>query len=181
MVWCGIAIVPFMIFVNINRSLDVIFDNAFLLEFLHRVFGPDIGTPEVYEVAAQPVVKAAMEGIMTPGREFLLRVLYLEIYNEVTSGLLNPTGQNLRVREYAQGTYVEGIKEEVVLCPGHARHLLLLGKFNHYRQDSNVLNLKNFRNNGRRFKKITPSLYLTVDLKLLKESILTILHYRRRG
>lgn len=28
-----------------------------------RVFGPDTGTQEVYEVAARPVVKAAMEGI----------------------------------------------------------------------------------------------------------------------
>lgn len=28
-----------------------------------RVFGPDTCTPEVYEVAARPVVKAAMEGI----------------------------------------------------------------------------------------------------------------------
>ncbi|KAL6522265.1 Kinesin-like protein KIN-7K, chloroplastic [Orobanche hederae] len=47
----------------------------------------------------------------TPGREFLLRVSYLEIYNEVINDLLDPTGQNLRVREDAQGTYVEGIKE----------------------------------------------------------------------
>lgn len=30
---------------------------------LDRVFGPDTCTQEVYEVAARPVVKAAMEGI----------------------------------------------------------------------------------------------------------------------
>ncbi|KAL0412451.1 UNVERIFIED_CONTAM: Kinesin-like protein KIN-7D, mitochondrial [Sesamum radiatum] len=107
-----------------------------------RVFGPSTSTQEVYEVAARPVVKAAMEGVNgtvfaygvtssgkthtmhgdqnspgiiplaikdvfsiiqeTPGREFLLRVSYLEIYNEVINDLLDPTGQNLRVREDAQ-------------------------------------------------------------------------------
>ncbi|GAB4846473.1 hypothetical protein Ancab_025478 [Ancistrocladus abbreviatus] len=65
-----------------------------------KVFGPNATSEEVYEVAARPVVKAAMEGVNgtvfaygvtssgkthtmhTPGREFLLRVSYLEIYNE---------------------------------------------------------------------------------------------------
>ncbi|XP_019170100.1 PREDICTED: kinesin-like protein KIN-7D, mitochondrial [Ipomoea nil] len=145
-----------------------------------RVFGPDTGTPEVYEVAAQPVVKAAMEGINgtvfaygvtssgkthtmhgdhsspgiiplaikdvfsiiqdTPGREFLLRVSYLEIYNEVINDLLDPTGQNLRVREDAQGTYVEGIKEEVVLSPGHALSFIAAGE-EHRHVGSNNFNL----------------------------------------
>ncbi|KAI7739174.1 hypothetical protein M8C21_027282, partial [Ambrosia artemisiifolia] len=118
-----------------------------------RVFGASAVTQEVYEVAARPVVKTAMEGVNgtvfaygvtssgkthtmhvrvvatrvkgqgdnhspgiiplaikdvfsiiqdTPGREFLLRVSYLEIYNEVINDLLDPTGQNLRVREDAQ-------------------------------------------------------------------------------
>ncbi|XP_031130245.1 kinesin-like protein KIN-7D, mitochondrial isoform X1 [Ipomoea triloba] len=145
-----------------------------------RVFGPDTGTPEVYDVAARPVVKAAMEGINgtvfaygvtssgkthtmhgdhnspgiiplaikdvfsiiqdTPGREFLLRVSYLEIYNEVINDLLDPTGQNLRVREDAQGTYVEGIKEEVVLSPGHALSFIAAGE-EHRHVGSNNFNL----------------------------------------
>ncbi|KAL6518331.1 Kinesin-like protein KIN-7M, chloroplastic [Orobanche minor] len=98
----------------------------------------------------------------THGCEFLLRVSYLEIYNEVTNDLLDPAGQNLRVREDAQGTNVEGIKEEVVLCPGRALSFIVAGEV-HYWQDSNALNLKIFRNNGRCFKKTTPSLYLTVS------------------
>ncbi|MQL82026.1 hypothetical protein Taro_014479, partial [Colocasia esculenta] len=133
-----------------------------------RVFGPSAATKVVYDVAARPVVKAAMEGINgtvfaygvtssgkthtmhgdqaspgiiplaikdvfsiiqdTPGCEFLLRVSYLEIYNEVINDLLDPTGQNLRVREDAQGTYVEGIKEEVVLSPGHALSFVAAGE-----------------------------------------------------
>ncbi|KAK4437724.1 Kinesin-like protein KIN-7D, mitochondrial [Sesamum alatum] len=145
-----------------------------------RVFGPNTITEEVYEVAARPVVKAAMEGINgtvfaygvtssgkthtmhgdqntpgiiplaikdvfsmiqdTPGREFLLRVSYLEIYNEVINDLLDPTGQNLRVREDAQGTYVEGIKEEVVLSPGHALSFIAAGE-EHRHVGSNNFNL----------------------------------------
>ncbi|CAH9114728.1 unnamed protein product [Cuscuta epithymum] len=145
-----------------------------------RVFGPDTSTQEVYEVAARPVVKAAMEGVNgtvfaygvtssgkthtmhgdqsspgiiplaikdvfsiiqdTPGSEFLLRVSYLEIYNEVINDLLDPTGQNLRVREDSQGTYVEGIKEEVVLSPGHALSFIAAGE-EHRHVGSNNFNL----------------------------------------
>ncbi|XWS56167.1 hypothetical protein CRYUN_Cryun09bG0063000 [Craigia yunnanensis] len=64
----------------------------------------------------------------TPNREYLLRVSYLEIYNEVVNDLLNPAGQNLRIREDAQGTFVEGIKEEVVLSPAHALSLIAAGE-----------------------------------------------------
>ncbi|XP_073272728.1 kinesin-like protein KIN-7D, mitochondrial isoform X2 [Primulina huaijiensis] len=145
-----------------------------------RVFGSDASTQEVYEIAARPVVKAAMEGVNgtvfaygvtssgkthtmhgdqnspgiiplaikdvfsiiqdTPGREFLLRVSYLEIYNEVINDLLDPIGQNLRVREDAQGTYVEGIKEEVVLSPGHALSFIAAGE-EHRHVGSNNFNL----------------------------------------
>ncbi|KAL6561055.1 Kinesin-like protein KIN-7D, mitochondrial [Orobanche gracilis] len=125
-----------------------------------KVFGPNTNTQEVYEVAARPVVKAAMEGVNgtvfaygvtssgkthtmhgdqsspgiiplaikdvfniiqdTPGREFLLRVSYLEIYNE--------------------GTYVESIKEEVVLSPGHALSFIAAGE-EHRHVGSNNFNL----------------------------------------
>ncbi|KAD5318168.1 hypothetical protein E3N88_18114 [Mikania micrantha] len=149
-----------------------------------RVFGPSAVTQEVYEVAARPVVKSAMEGVNgtvfaygvtssgkthtmhgdhhspgiiplaikdvfsiiqdTPGREFLLRVSYLEIYNEVINDLLDPTGQNLRIREDAQGTYVEGIKEEVVLSPGHALSFISAGE-EHRHVGSNNFNLLSSR------------------------------------
>ncbi|KAJ6368714.1 hypothetical protein OIU78_001152 [Salix suchowensis] len=145
-----------------------------------KVFGPHTASHEVYEIAAKPVVKAAMEGVNgtvfaygvtssgkthtmhgdqnspgiiplaikdvfssiqdSPGREFLLRVSYLEIYNEVINDLLDPTGQNLRVREDAQGTYVEGIKEEVVLSPGHALSFIAAGE-EHRHVGSNNFNL----------------------------------------
>ncbi|KAH9605357.1 hypothetical protein KSS87_000156 [Heliosperma pusillum] len=145
-----------------------------------KVFGPNAVTEDVYDVAARPVVKAAMDGINgtvfaygvtssgkthtmhgddnypgiiplaikdvfsiiqeTSGREFLLRVSYLEIYNEVINDLLDPTGQNLRIREDLQGTYVEGIKEEVVLSPGHALSFIAAGE-EHRHVGSNNFNL----------------------------------------
>ncbi|GMH02785.1 hypothetical protein Nepgr_004624 [Nepenthes gracilis] len=149
-----------------------------------KVFGPNAASEEVYDVAARPVVKAAMEGVNgtvfaygvtssgkthtmhgdqnapgiiplaikdvfsiiqdSPGREFLLRVSYLEIYNEVINDLLDPTGQNLRVREDAQGTYVEGIKEEVVLSPGHALSFIAAGE-EHRHVGSNNFNMLSSR------------------------------------
>ncbi|KAK6131086.1 hypothetical protein DH2020_035162 [Rehmannia glutinosa] len=50
------------------------------------------------------------------------------IIQEVINDLLDPTGQNLRIREDSQGTYVEGIKEEVVLSPAHALSLIASGE-----------------------------------------------------
>ncbi|CAH1436610.1 unnamed protein product [Lactuca virosa] len=49
----------------------------------------------------------------TPCREFLLRLSYLEIYNEVVNDLLNPAGHHLRIREDNQGTFVEGVKQKL--------------------------------------------------------------------
>ncbi|MCO5577737.1 hypothetical protein L7F22_031569 [Adiantum nelumboides] len=149
-----------------------------------RVFGPATTTRHVYEVAAQHIVKGAMQGINgtvfaygvtssgkthtmhgdksahgiiplaienvfnviqeTPGQEFLLRVSYLEIYNEVINDLLNPGGQNLRIREDAQGVYVEGLKEEIVLSPAHCLSLIATGE-QHRHVGSNNFNLLSSR------------------------------------
>ncbi|KAG8082058.1 hypothetical protein GUJ93_ZPchr0014g47541 [Zizania palustris] len=56
-------------------------------------------SPGIIPLAVKDVFSIIQD---TPGREFLLRVSYLEIYNEVINDLLDPTGQNLRIREDAQ-------------------------------------------------------------------------------
>ncbi|KAG1369928.1 hypothetical protein COCNU_15G002940 [Cocos nucifera] len=56
-------------------------------------------SPGIIPLAVKDVFSIIQE---TPGREFLLRVSYLEIYNEVINDLLDPTGQNLRIREDSQ-------------------------------------------------------------------------------
>ncbi|CAL9113472.1 kinesin-like protein KIN-7K, chloroplastic [Musa acuminata AAA Group] len=102
----------------------------------HTMHG-DPKSPGIIPLAIKDVFSIIQD---TPGREFLLRVSYLEIYNEVINDLLDPTGQNLRVREDAQGTYVEGIKEEVVLSPGHALSFIAAGE-EHRHVGSNNFNL----------------------------------------
>ncbi|XP_057788469.1 kinesin-like protein KIN-7D, mitochondrial isoform X2 [Salvia miltiorrhiza] len=102
----------------------------------HTMHG-DHDSPGIIPLAIKDVFSIIQD---TPGREFLLRVSYLEIYNEVINDLLDPTGQNLRVREDAQGTYVEGIKEEVVLSPGHALSFIAAGE-EHRHVGSNNFNL----------------------------------------
>ncbi|KAJ8447889.1 hypothetical protein Cgig2_012024 [Carnegiea gigantea] len=98
-------------------------------------------SPGIIPLAIKDVFEMIQE---TPGREFLLRVSYLEIYNEVINDLLDPTGQNLRIREDEQGTYVEGIKEEVVLSPAHALSLIATGE-EHRHVGSNNFNLLSSR------------------------------------
>ncbi|CAL8997106.1 unnamed protein product [Prunus brigantina] len=98
-------------------------------------------SPGIIPLAVKDVFGIIQE---TPGREFLLRVSYLEIYNEVINDLLDPTGQNLRIREDAQGTYVEAIKEEVVLSPAHALSLIATGE-EHRHVGSNNFNLLSSR------------------------------------
>ncbi|KAG8364366.1 hypothetical protein BUALT_Bualt19G0121300 [Buddleja alternifolia] len=102
----------------------------------HTMHG-DQDSPGIIPLAIKDVFSIIQD---TPGREFLLRVSYLEIYNEVINDLLDPTGQNLRVREDAQGTYVEGMKEEVVLSPGHALSFIAAGE-EHRHVGSNNFNL----------------------------------------
>ncbi|MCO5569176.1 hypothetical protein L7F22_022886 [Adiantum nelumboides] len=106
----------------------------------HTMHG-DQKSPGIIPLAIKDVFSFIQD---TPGREYLLRVSYLEIYNEVINDLLNPTRQNLRIREDAQGTYVEGVKEEVVLSPAHALSLIAAGE-EHRHVGSNNFNLVSSR------------------------------------
>ncbi|KAI3683650.1 hypothetical protein L1987_84162 [Smallanthus sonchifolius] len=90
----------------------------------HTMHG-DQRSPGIIPLAVKDAFTIIQE---TPNREFLLRVSYLEIYNEVVNDLLNPAGQNLRIREDTQGAFVEGIKEEVVLSPAHVLSLIAAGE-----------------------------------------------------
>ncbi|THU57821.1 hypothetical protein C4D60_Mb03t07590 [Musa balbisiana] len=129
----------------------------------------DQRSPGIIPLAVKDAFSIIQE---TPSREFLLRVSYLEIYNEVVNDLLNPAGQNLRIREDSQrdedgevvvgyeegskdegsaekereeeGTFVEGIKEEVVLSPAHALSLIAAGE-EHRHVGSNNFNLLSSR------------------------------------
>ncbi|SAL95263.1 hypothetical protein [Absidia glauca] len=54
----------------------------------------------------------------TANYEFLLRVSYMEIYNETIRDLLAPETTDIKIREAKQhGVYVTPLKEHVVTCP----------------------------------------------------------------
>ncbi|XP_073045805.1 LOW QUALITY PROTEIN: kinesin-like protein KIN-7K, chloroplastic [Primulina eburnea] len=106
----------------------------------HTMHG-DQRSPGIIPLAVKDAFSIIQE---TPSREFLLRVSYLEIYNEVVNDLLNPAGQNLRVREDAQGTFIEGVKEEVVLSPAHVLSLIAAGE-EHRHVGSTFFNLLSSR------------------------------------
>ncbi|XP_051149231.1 kinesin-like protein KIN-7K, chloroplastic isoform X2 [Andrographis paniculata] len=106
----------------------------------HTMHG-DQRSPGIIPLAVKDAFSIIQE---TPTREFLLRVTYLEIYNEVINDLLNPAGQNLRIREDLQGTFVEGVKEEVVLSPAHALSLIAAGE-EHRHVGSTNFNLQSSR------------------------------------
>ncbi|KAF2301918.1 hypothetical protein GH714_030399 [Hevea brasiliensis] len=93
-----------------------------------RVFGPHTFSQEVYDVAAKPVVKAAMEGVN--GRSKFSGIIPLAIKDVFG--------------HYPRWHLCEGIKEEVVLSPGHALLFIAAGE-EHRHVGSNNFNLLSSR------------------------------------
>nr|AMS24228.1 kinesin 7-IV protein [Marsilea vestita] len=64
-----------------------------------------------------------------PDREFLIRVSYMEIYNEEINDLLAPENRKLQVHENLEkGIFVAGLREEIVSGPEHVFELLEYGE-----------------------------------------------------
>ncbi|KAG9323329.1 hypothetical protein KVV02_004537 [Mortierella alpina] len=63
-------------------------------------------------------------------REFLLRVSYLEIYNESIRDLLSPEAIDLRIHEdRRRGVYVSPLKEEIVTTPSQVMRIIERGDY----------------------------------------------------
>ncbi|KAI8477274.1 MAG: P-loop containing nucleoside triphosphate hydrolase protein [Monoraphidium minutum] len=63
----------------------------------------------------------------TTDREFLLRVSYMELYNEEVNDLLAPENMRLPIHESKEaGVYVAGLREDIVTSPEQARGVLQL-------------------------------------------------------
>ncbi|KAF9114007.1 hypothetical protein BGX27_000335 [Mortierella sp. AM989] len=63
-------------------------------------------------------------------REFLLRVSYLEIYNESIRDLLSPEAIDLRIHEdRKRGVYVSPLKEEIVTTPSQVIRIIERGDY----------------------------------------------------
>jgi centromeric protein E len=66
-------------------------------------------------------------------REFLLRVSYMEIYNEIITDLLNPRQSKLKLRETTEKEIiVEGLTEEVVTSIDDVIALMRYGEKNRH-------------------------------------------------
>ncbi|KAL7748632.1 Kinesin-like protein kip2 [Sorochytrium milnesiophthora] len=66
-------------------------------------------------------------------REFLLRVSYMEIYNESVRDLLSPDTVDLRIHEdKKRGVYVSPLKEEIVTSPKQVMRVIQRGEANRH-------------------------------------------------
>ncbi|XP_021908560.1 kinesin-like protein KIN-7O, partial [Carica papaya] len=79
------------------------------------------------------------------GREFLLRMSYLEIYNEDINDLLAPEHRKLQIHESLErGIYVAGLREEIVASPQQVLDLMEFGE-SHRRIGETNMNLYSSR------------------------------------
>ncbi|KAJ3123078.1 hypothetical protein HK098_002227 [Nowakowskiella sp. JEL0407] len=77
--------------------------------------------------------------IDSPEREFLLRVSYLEIYNENIRDLLAPEKDNLKVNEdITRGIFVKNLTEEIVSSPQEVAKLMIKGDRNRHVGETNM-------------------------------------------
>jgi hypothetical protein len=77
--------------------------------------------------------------------EFLVRVSYIELYQEEIRDLFNPDAGNLKIVDNPMsGPYVKGLTEEVVLSPERVLELMAIGEANRHVAATNM-NLRSSR------------------------------------
>ncbi|CAM6124516.1 unnamed protein product [Calypogeia fissa] len=92
--------------------------------------------PGVIPLAVQDVFRN-ME--LSKDREFLLRVSYMEIYNEEIKDLLSPENCKLQIHENSErGIFVAGLQEEIVDSPEHVLALMDKGEAHRHVGETNM-------------------------------------------
>lgn len=72
-------------------------------------------------------------------REFLLRMSYMEIYNEEINDLLVPEHRKLQIKENLErGIYVAGLREEIVASPQQVLDLMEFGESHRHIGETNM-------------------------------------------
>ncbi|XP_019187796.1 PREDICTED: kinesin-like protein KIN-7O isoform X2 [Ipomoea nil] len=72
-------------------------------------------------------------------REFLLRMSYMEIYNEEINDLLAPEHWRLQIHESIErGIFVAGLREEIVASPEQVLELMEFGEFHRHTGETNM-------------------------------------------
>ncbi|CAK9143588.1 unnamed protein product [Ilex paraguariensis] len=76
---------------------------------------------------------------MTTDREFLIRVSYMEIYNEEINDLFSVENQKLQIHESLErGVFVAGLREEIVSSAEQVLKLIQLGEVNRHFGETNM-------------------------------------------
>ncbi|KAI3828704.1 hypothetical protein L1987_02813 [Smallanthus sonchifolius] len=119
------------------------------------IFKEDCRTVDVYESRTKDIVSAAISGfnvISCPvypshfllflkeiDREFLLRMSYMEIYNEEINDLLAPEHRKLQIHESIErGIFVAGLKEEIVTSPKQVLEFMEFGEAHRHIGETNM-------------------------------------------
>ncbi|TVU09549.1 hypothetical protein EJB05_43032 [Eragrostis curvula] len=110
-----------------------------------RIFGEECRTSEVYEARTKHIVDSVVRGFngvlsqTNVDREFLLRMSYMEIYNEEINDLLVPEHRKLQIHESPErGIYVAGLREEIVTCPEQVMSLMSFGESHRHIGETNM-------------------------------------------
>ncbi|KAK6124670.1 hypothetical protein DH2020_041592 [Rehmannia glutinosa] len=126
-----------------------------------QIFGEDCKTQDVYRARTGDIVAAAVRGFngssSEPGviplavhdlfniiqqdmdREFLLRMSYMEIYNEEINDLLAPEHRKLQIHESIErGIFVAGLREEIVASADQVLELMEYGESHRHIGETNM-------------------------------------------
>ncbi|RUS29388.1 hypothetical protein BC938DRAFT_480720 [Jimgerdemannia flammicorona] len=92
--------------------------------------------PGIITLALEDIFQFIMQ---TPDREFLLRVSYLEIYNENIRDLLNTDNDNLKIHEKNnREIFVGNLTESIVVSPKEVAQLMQRGESNRHVGETNM-------------------------------------------
>ncbi|KAL3691446.1 hypothetical protein R1sor_005097 [Riccia sorocarpa] len=122
------------------------------------------GTPE-----DPGIIRLAVHDVFTRiqeicSREFLIRVSYMEIYNEEINDLFAPENRRLQIHENLEkGIFVAGLREEIVDSPEQVFQLLEFGESHRHFGETNM-NLYSSRSHTI-FRMVTESRGVTPDGK----------------
>ncbi|XP_038975024.1 kinesin-like protein KIN-7I [Phoenix dactylifera] len=92
--------------------------------------------PGIIPLAVHDLFQSIQEDL---GREFLVRMSYMEIYNEEINDLLAPEHRKLQIHESIErGIYVAGLREEIVTCPEQVLDLMEFGESHRHIGETNM-------------------------------------------
>ncbi|XP_042409385.1 kinesin-like protein KIN-7I isoform X2 [Zingiber officinale] len=92
--------------------------------------------PGIIPLAVHDLFKSIQEDM---DREFLLRMSYMEIYNEEINDLLVPEHRKLQIHESLErGIYVAGLREEIVTCAEQVLDLMEFGESHRHIGETNM-------------------------------------------